>query len=192
LNKASEAQDKAEKAIKNANTDIDSAQADLHTISNETVAAEKSAAESSEALKNLKADLTAVELDYFQIGKDVNRSVAVADAAKRKAQAAQDNRVLLTSMYTQATNLLNERTGASEGTQTRAEQLKRKATSLLDKTLKHIEEIEQERKSFDSNEVKLQNYGDTLTRLHSLLDSYIGDIQQRLKYFETCELSPSG
>lgn len=106
------------------------------------MAAEKSANESSEALKNLKADLTAVELDYFQIGKDVNRSVAVADAAKRKAQAAHDNRELLSSMYNQATTLLNERTGASEGTQTRAEQLKKKASTLLEKTLKHIAEIE--------------------------------------------------
>lgn len=104
--------------------------------------AEKSANESTEALTTLKNDIGKVEIDYLQIDKDVGLARTVTNTAKAKAVEAEENRKTLEARRDQADRSLKEKLGPVGQPIDRAEQLRKKATGLLEKSQKHQSEID--------------------------------------------------
>ncbi|VDP52098.1 unnamed protein product [Soboliphyme baturini] len=85
-----------------------------------------------------------VEVEYLQIGRDVEHALTVSDTTRHKVQETEEKRKVLEIEYNKTQELLQERIGNNNEQKARAESLRQQAGRLLENTEKHLNEIEGE------------------------------------------------
>ncbi|KRX90388.1 Laminin subunit beta-1 [Trichinella pseudospiralis] len=191
LNDSKHFQTIAKQAILSANENFDQTNQDLKAIAETTKTAEQIVNASVELLASLREDLKKVEVEYLQIGKDVERALLVSESARQKTQDVEVKRKTLEEQYKEAEILLNEKIGDNEAARQRAEQLRQTATKLLEKTEKHLSDIEELRKIVSVNEVTMSDVENRLAGLLSTVDAATDSIQYYLKAYDHCSCPSS-
>ncbi|KRX56425.1 Laminin subunit beta-1 [Trichinella sp. T9] len=191
LNDSKHFQTIAKQAILSANENFDQTNQDLKAIAETTETAEQIVNASVELLASLREDLKKVEVEYLQIGKDVERALVVSESARQKTEQVEVKRKTLEQQYKEAENLLNEKIGDNEAARQRAEQLRQTATKLLEKTEKHLSDIEELRKIVSVNEVTMSDVENRLAGLLSTVEAATDSIQYYLKAYDHCSCPSS-
>ncbi|KHJ41324.1 hypothetical protein D918_08655 [Trichuris suis] len=186
LNDSKHFQAVAKEAIGSASRNFQVASDDLDQIAETTKRTGETMDLSSQSLNKLREGLKKVEVEYLQIGKDVERALLVSNTSRQKMQETEERRKTLEQRYKETETLLEEKIGTSEAARQRAEQLRQMATKLLEKTEKHLSDIEELRNIVVVNEVTIDQVDSRLSALLLSVDEAGNSIQYHLKAYDHC------
>ncbi|XP_074604898.1 laminin subunit beta-1 isoform X2 [Brevipalpus obovatus] len=187
LFEAERSQQSAENAIRNANTWINGAQADLDEIGNQVGHIEANAIGFRDKVNSLENRMENVNknqtLSQYMIDKSSQYANQAGDAAREAEKESKD----LEALFQQARELLSSKEGESGLMQEKSNGLRARAEKLATEAQGKIELLQSIEDDFDENEKKLNRYADDIDKLNAEVLNYLKVIEERSIFHKNCQ-----
>ncbi|KAK1334991.1 hypothetical protein QTO34_004567 [Cnephaeus nilssonii] len=187
LEEAEKAQIAAEKAIKQADEDIQGTQNLLTSIESETAASEETLFNASQRISELERNMEELKRKTAQNSGEAEYIEKVVYAVK---QSAEDVKKTLDGeldeKYKQVENLIAKKTEESADARRKAEMLQNEAKTLLAQANSKLQLLKDLERKYEDNQKYLEDKAQELERLEGEVRSLLKDISQKVTIYSTC------
>ncbi|KAK3103280.1 hypothetical protein FSP39_018141 [Pinctada imbricata] len=187
LKDATTAQDDAQRAIDQADTEIADAEQDLVQIESETAAAGDKTQQSRKVLEILRIKLGELRSQYFENERNVRNAEIAAEEAERLANISQEKANELTTKYSATSTELDSRYNMTSQAQARAKALKERADKIAIETTAKLKKLKEMEETFNENEMTLAAQSADIDELNERMAEYFKAIQDKARYYRDCK-----
>ncbi|VDD96150.1 unnamed protein product [Enterobius vermicularis] len=159
----------------------------MDTVKNEAKAAEELIQKTNKSWVNLENQMQKIRLKYLEVSKEAGRAnedaVEVMEKAESSEKAVEDNNEQLET----ARELLSEKQKGNEKKQARAEELKKRATRLLDMVQKQQKLIKELNDSVLAADVRIDDYVKKIDGLNDRIGKVSEEINTKINFHNSCD-----
>ncbi|XP_039103134.1 laminin subunit beta-1 [Hyaena hyaena] len=187
LEEAEKAQIAAEKAIKQADEDIQGTQNLLTSIESETAASEENLRNASQRISELERNVEELKRKTAQNSGEAEYIEKVVYTVKQSAddvKKALDGEV--DEKYKKVERLIAQKTGESADARRKAELLQQEARTLLAQAHSKLQLLKDLERKYEDNQKYLEDKAQELGRLEGEVRSLLHDISQKVAVYSTC------
>ncbi|XP_005377350.2 PREDICTED: laminin subunit beta-1 [Chinchilla lanigera] len=187
LEEAEKAQVAAEKAIKQADEDIQGTQNLLTSIESETAASEETLSNASQRIYELEKNVEELKQKAAQNSREAEY---IEEAVYTVKQSADDVKKALDGeldeKYKKVENLIAKKTEESADARRKAEMLQNEAKTLLAQANSKLQMLKDLERKYEDNQKYLEDKAQELVRLEGEVRSLLRDISQQVSIYSTC------
>jgi len=187
LGQAETAQQEAQEAITQANTNIETARRDLAEIDSQMDVAVAVSTETFDKTKALLKRQKTLQTDYIANENHVKSAQQAAEKAKLQARRAGDDLYQLNTGFKNVSTNLASKTNSIGAAKDKAVDLQARANKLANSASNKLTNLYEMEKEYEVNEMQLKELSDQLLMLNCEMEVHLKVIQDKSDYYRTCQ-----